>query len=116
MKKSIYVAFLAMNAFCIPLAAAPKWETYNCEYADLEKDISLAGRCHKQDTEINGHFAYTLTWPSGNKVTVEYVGAQSGHHIWKINGKSAAAIEITREDLRGFTLDLNQFLEWQDNP
>ncbi len=116
MKKSIYIAFLAISAVCIPLGVAPKWETFNCEYMDLEKDISLTSRCHKEDIKIKDNFGYQLTWPSGNKVTVEYVGAESGHHIWKINGKSAAAIEITRENLRGFTLDLNQFLEWQDNP
>ncbi len=116
MNKSIYVAFLAMNAVCIPLGAAPKWETFNCEYQDLANDILLSGRCHKEDTKIKDNFGYQLTWPSGNKVVVEYVNSQSGHHIWKINGKSAAAIEITRENLRGFTLDLNQFLEWQDNP
>lgn len=116
MKNSIFVAFLAMNAVCIPLGAAPKWETYHCEYQDLANDISLTGRCHKEEIKIDDHFGYQLTWPSGNKATVEYVNSQSGYHIWKINGKAAAAIEITREDVRGFTLDLNQFLEWQDNP
>ena len=104
-----------MNAVCISLVAAPNWETNNCEYQDLANDILLTGRCHKEDIKIKDNFGYQLTWPSGNKVTVEYVEAQSGHHLWKINGKSAAAIEITRENLRGFTLDLNQFLEWQDN-
>lgn len=116
MKIRIVSIIVTLSCSIFVQAATPKWETHNCEYADLEKDISLDGRCHKQDTEINGHFAYTLTWPSGNKVTVEYVEAQSGHHIWKINGKPAAAIEISREHLRGFSLDLNQFLEWQDIP
>ncbi len=116
MKKFVLSIAVILSISSVVSAASPKWETYSCEYMDLEKDISLDARCHKQDTEINGHFAYILTWPSGNKVTVEYVEAESGHHLWKINGKPAAAIEITREHLRGFTLDLNQFLEWQDNP
>jgi hypothetical protein len=96
--------------------AGPKWETYSCEYGDIKKDVSLSGRCHKEETRINGNFAYILVWPSGNKVTVEYVNAQSGHHIWKINGAPAAAIELNRENLKGFSLDLKQFLEWQDRP
>jgi len=69
-----------------------------------------------EQAEIHGSFAYILSWPSGNKVSVEYVSSQSGNHIWKLNGQSAAAIEINREHLRGFTLDLNQIIEWQDNP
>jgi hypothetical protein len=97
-------------------AANPKWETYSCEYQDLKKNILLSGRCHKQETKIHGNFAYILTWPSGNKVTVEYVNSQSGNHIWKINGEPAAAIEVNRENLKGFSLDLNQIIEWQDRP
>ena len=116
MKRTISVTLLALNALCGSLSAAPKGDTYNCEYMDLEKDISLTGRCRKEEAKFNDNFGYQLIWPSGNKVSVEYVNSESGHHIWKINGKSAAAIEITREQLRGFTLDLNQFLEWQDNP
>lgn len=96
--------------------AQGRWETYSCEYFDFRKDISLSGRCHKQETKINGNFAYILSWPSGNKVTVEYVNSQSGNHIWKINGQAAAAIEVNRENLKGFTLDLNQIIEWQERP
>lgn len=91
-----------------------KWETYSCTYLDLKKDITLDGRCHKQISKIHGNFAYILTWASGNKVIVEYVNSQSGHHIWKINDQSAVAIEVDREHLKGFSLDLNQMLEWQD--
>jgi hypothetical protein len=100
----------------VTYAENPKWETYSCEYLDIKKDIFLSGRCHKEDTEIHGNFAYILTWPSGNKVTVEYVNSQSGNHIWEINGQPAAAIEVNREHLKGFSLDLNQILEWQDSP
>jgi hypothetical protein len=95
-------------------AAPPKWETQSCEYADLKRDITLTGLCHKEATKINGNFSFVLTWPSGNKVSVEYVNSQSGHHIWRLNGQPAAAVEIDREHLKGFSLDLNQFLEWQD--
>jgi hypothetical protein len=105
----------SISAHAAIAAVQPQWETYSCDYEDLSKDISLSGRCHKQQTEINGNFAYILTWPSGNKVTVEYVKSQSGNHIWKLNGESAVAVEINRENLRGFTLDLNQIIEWQDN-
>ncbi|MBS0229268.1 MAG: hypothetical protein JSS23_11305 [Proteobacteria bacterium] len=97
-------------------AAKPVYETHSCDYTDLGKDITYSGRCHKQETEINGNFAYILTWPSGGRVTVEYVNSQSGNHIWKLNGKPAAAVEISREHLKGFSLDLNQLLEWQDRP
>lgn len=93
-----------------------KFETYSCEYQDLSKNIILGGRCHKQETSFSGNFGYTLTWPSGSKLSIEYVKSQSGNHIWKINGKNAVAIEINREHLRGFTTDLNQFIEWQDQP
>ena len=100
----------------IAQAASLKWETYSCEYLDIKNDILLSGRCHKQETEINGNFAYILTWPSGNKVTVEYINSQSGNHIWKINNEPAAGIEVTRENIKGFSLDLNQILEWNDKP
>lgn len=93
-----------------------KFETYSCDYQDLAKNIILSGRCHKQETSISGNFGYTLTWPSGSKLSIEYVKSQGGNHIWKINGKNAVAIEINREHLRGFTTDLNQFIEWQDQP
>jgi hypothetical protein len=96
--------------------AKPKWEIYSCEYEDLKKDISLSGPCQMEQANIHGNFAYILTWPSGSKVTVEYVNAQGGSHIWKLNGQPAVGVEINRENLRGFTLDLNQFLEWQDRP
>ncbi len=105
----IALLFLSTNAY----AAAPKWETYSCEYFDLKRDITLTGRCHMEATEINGHFGYILTWPSGNKVSVEYVKSQSGNHLWRLNSQEAAAVEITREHVKGFTLDLNQLLEWQ---
>ncbi len=116
MKEMVLLIALVASIPGMANAAKPKWETYSCDYSDSAKGVSLSGRCHKQATEINGNFAYVLTWPSGNKVTVEYVNAQSGHHIWKLNGKSAAAIEVTRENLKGFSLDLNQIIEWQDNP
>lgn len=100
----------------VAYAVSSKWETHSCEYLDIKKELSFSGRCHKKHTEINGNFAYILTWPSGNKVTVEYVDSQSGNHIWKINRQPAAAVEVDRENLKGFSLDLNQILEWQDNP
>lgn len=112
--KQLMIILLATAG--IAHAANPKWETYSCEYQDLKKNILLSGRCHKQETKIHGNFAYILTWPSGNKVTVEYVNSQSGNHIWKINGEPAAAIELNRENLKGFSLDLNQIIEWQDRP
>jgi hypothetical protein len=113
MRRTVLIA-VGLFAFLVNAsAAAPKWETYSCEYIDLKRDITLAGRCHMEETEINGHFGYILTWPSGNKVSVEYVKSQSGHHLWRVNGQDAAAVEISREHVNGFTLDLNQLLEWQ---
>jgi hypothetical protein len=95
-------------------AAQPAWETDFCEYFDIKRNIMLSGRCHKEFTKINGHFGYILTWPSGNKVSVESLKSQSGNHIWRLNGDAAVGIEITRDHLKGFTLDLNQLLEWED--
>ncbi len=115
--KSNNILILMLSAFITNAnAAQPKWETYSCDYFDFKKDITLSGRCHKEETQINNNFGYILTWPSGNKVTIEYVNSQSGNHIWKINEEPAAAIEIDREHLKGFSLDLNQIIEWQDNP
>lgn len=114
MKNSVVALLVISCSFGAAQAAQPKWETPTCEYVDLAKDIRLSGRCNMKETQINGNFGYLLTWPSGNKVTVEYVHSQSGNHIWKINGKSAAAIEVDRTNLRGFTLDLNQMLEWRN--
>lgn len=106
----------AICAHATKPAAQPKWETYSCDYENFSTNLSLSGRCQMQATEINGNFAYILTWPSGNKVTVEYLKSQSGNHTWKLNGEPAAAVEINREHLRGFSLDLNQIIEWQDKP
>ena len=116
MNRSMLLAITFFATAGVAHAASSKWETYSCEYMDIKRDISLSGKCHKQEAEINGKFAYVLTWPSGGKVTVDYVNSQSGNHIWKINGQSAAAIEVNREHLKGFSLDLNQMLEWQDRP
>lgn len=116
MKTAFTVIIAIIFVVSISAHAAPKWETYNCYYSDLEKDISVNGRCHKQETEINGNFAYILSWPSGNKVTVEYLTRQGGSHLWKINGKSAVAFEVSKYNLRGFSIDLNQFLDWDDIP
>ena len=93
-----------------------KFETYSCEYQDIARNIELTGHCHKQQTDFSGKFGFVLTWPSGGKVTIEYVNSQSGNHIWKINDNNAVAIEINREHIKGFSMDLNQFIEWQDRP
>ena len=92
------------------------WDIFSCEYMNLENDILLSGHCRKEVTEINGNLAHILKWPSGNSVTVEFVRSQSGHHIWNINAEQSVAIEINRDHFRGFSMDLNQFLEWQDRP
>lgn len=116
MKTPCLLATTLLMAASPAHAAKPVFETHSCDYTDLSRDVTYSGRCHKQQTEINGHFAYILTWPSGGRVTVEFVNAQSGNHIWKLNGKAAVAVEISREQLKGFSLDLNQMLEWQDRP
>ena len=97
-------------------AKTEKFETRSCDYQDLSKNVVLSGPCHKQERYFSGNFGYILTWPSGSKVSIEYIKSQSGHHVWKMNGKSAVAVEIDRARLRGFTTDLNQFIEWQDRP
>ena len=97
-------------------AKAEKSATHSCDYQNLSQNIVLSGPCHKQEKYFSGKFGYILTWPSGSKVSIEYIKSQSGNHIWKMNGKSAVAVEIDREHLRGFTTDLNQFIEWQDRP
>ena len=99
-----------------PTEKAGNFETHSCDYQNLSKNMVLSGPCHKQEKYFSGNFGYILTWPSGNNISIEYIKSQSGNHIWKINGKSAVAVEINREHLRGFTTDLNQFLEWQDRP
>ena len=104
---------IALSISTVVLGASSDPETDTCEYMNLEKDVLIDGLCHMEVSEINDHFAYILTWPSGYEVTVEYVDSQSGHHLWKLNGKSAVGIEINRGHLRGFSLDLNQFLEWR---
>lgn len=94
-------------------AAEQKYKINSCEYNDFRRSISLSGSCYLQETSINGKFAYILSWPTGHKVTVEYINSQSGFHIWKINGHSASGVEVNREHLKGFSHDLNQILEWQ---
>lgn len=97
-------------------AKTEKFSTHSCDYQNLSQNIVLSGPCHKQEKYFSGKFGYILTWPSGSKVSIEYIKSQSGHHLWKMNGKNAVAVELDREHLRGFTTDLNQFIEWQDRP
>ena len=99
--------------------AKSQWETYSCEYDDWKKGISLDGRCHMEDTEINGHHASILTWPSGNKVSVEFINHQGENNICRLNGEAAVAAvstEPSRKWFTGFTLDLNQELHWEKSP
>lgn len=117
MKKTAFLALFVGTALGMahPTAAAPReWNTHSCEYMNLEKNIHLSGKCVKQEAEMNGNFAYILKWPSGDKVTVEFVKAQSGNHIWNLNGQPAVGFEINRENLNGFSLDLNQSIKWKD--
>ena len=67
-----------------------------------------------QDTTINGHFAYVMTFKNGVKVTIEYTGSQSGMHTWSINGRPGMGFEINREHLIGGSIDLKQSVQWQD--
>jgi hypothetical protein len=116
-KKTALLAFGGLAKLLLAslaYGAQPTWETYFCEYFDLKGNVMLTGRCHKELTKINGHFGYMMKWPSGNSVTVEYLASQSGDHIWRLNRKPAVGIEINRDHLKGFTLDLNQLIEWED--
>jgi hypothetical protein len=116
MKKHILLSLLFLSALQATAQTGSKWEEPFCDYTDIKRDISVSGRCRMEEIPAGDHYAVQLTWPSGTRVRVEYVASQGGHHLWKINNISAAAIEINRDRLKGFTLDLNQFLEWDARP
>jgi hypothetical protein len=101
-----------------PLPAAGQDQTFaasRCSYFNIDSGKTLDGPCLLRTTTVNGNFGYVLTFGDGTRVTVEYVSAQSGYHIWKINGQSAFGVEINRQSLKGATLDLKQIIEWDSS-
>jgi hypothetical protein len=99
-------------------ASGPTWsqeQTFSAQSCSYWKDNgpSADGPCFMRTTTINGNFGYILTFGDGTRVTIEYVKSQSGYHIWNINGQRGFGIEITRNSLRGASIDLQQIVEWE---
>ena len=67
-----------------------------------------------ETTTVNGLFAYIITFPKNVRVTVEYVASQGAAHTWRINGQPAMGFEVNREHLIGGSIDLKQYIEWED--
>jgi hypothetical protein len=109
-------AALALLPFLLATPAhATPFQEASCHYDNGTQKIVVDGPCTIDDTTINGHFAYIVTFKGGVKVTVEYLNSSGSDHLWKINGQSGWGFEINREHLHGATLDLNQSIDWEDN-
>jgi hypothetical protein len=91
-----------------------RYQSKECSYSNGAKNIFIDGSCVRESTEINGHFAWIITFKGGVKVTVEYVSHSGADHSWKINGQPAWGYEITRRQLHGATLDLKQSISWEE--
>jgi hypothetical protein len=87
----------------------------SCSYMNDAANKFADGPCLMRTSEVNGKFAYTLTFGDGTRVVVEYVASQSGYHIWKINGQSGFGVEVNRQHVKGATLDLKQTVEWDSS-
>jgi hypothetical protein len=94
-----------------PLERPVKAELCIYKTADVQKD--RFGPCTLEGTEINGHFAYLITFDPGTKVKIEYVDKKGWGQVWKINGREARGLELSREHWVGMTADMEDFIEWQ---
>lgn len=114
-------SFWAIVAGVVCIGAGPataQQQTFSvpsCSYMDIAANKFADGPCLMRTSEVNGKFAYALTFGDGTRVVVEYVASQSGYHIWKINGQSGFGVEVNRQHVRGATLDLKQTVEWDSS-
>lgn len=86
--------------------AQSQTRTASCDFDDADK--SFSGPCLVTETASSGEPRYSLkvTLPS-REIEVKYLKRQGPYHRWTINGASAAAYEIDRTHICGFTDDLN---------
>lgn len=87
----------------------------SCSYMNDATNTVADGPCLMRTSQVNGKFAYTLTFGDGTRVVIEYVASQSGYHLWKINGQSGFGVEVNRQHVKGATLDLKQIVEWDSS-
>jgi hypothetical protein len=78
-----------------------------CEYFNSADNKSFEGPCLETRTTKDAELPYTIkiTMP-GADLEIKYLKRQGPYHRWSINGASAAAYEIDRTHLCGFTDDL----------
>lgn len=100
----------------VPATAQEKtFSVPSCSYTNDATGKFADGPCLLRTSQVNGNFAYALTFGDGTRVVVEYVASQSGYHQWKINGQSGVGVEVNREHLKGATHDLKQTVEWDSS-
>lgn len=109
---TLVAAILAVVALLCNAWAQTSTAT-RCSYWN-DDGKSADGPCRLREATVNGHFAYVLAFANGTRVTVEYLESQSGYHLWNINGQRGFGVELSRNSMRGATLDLKQTVEWEE--
>lgn len=116
MRRFWTTAVVVVSIGVVPVAAQQQtFSVPSCSYMNDAANKFADGPCLMRTSEVNGKFAYTLTFGDGTRVVVEYVASQSGYHIWRINGQSGFGVEVNRQHVKGATLDLKQTVEWDSS-
>jgi len=107
---TIRIALGAMMC-ALPSIALAQTRTANCEYFNAADDKLISGPCLITEIPSPKDDVYTIkaTLPS-LEVEVRHLKHQGEYHRWTMNGASAAAYEIDRDHICGFTDDLNMSL------
>jgi hypothetical protein len=89
-----------------PSSVQSQTRTASCEFDNADK--SFSGPCLVTEVRSSSEPRYTIkvTIPS-QEIEVKYLKHQGPYHRWTINGAAAAAYEIDRGNICGFTDDLS---------
>jgi hypothetical protein len=92
----------------LPSLAQAQTRTAFCEYFNVSDNKLVNGPCLVTQVSSPRDTIYTIkvTLPS-LEVEVRYLKHQGEYHRWTMNGASAAAYELSRDHICGFTDDLN---------
>lgn len=107
LRRTVLVAICVL-APALPSLVSAQTRTAFCEYYNASGNKSVNGPCLVTQTSAPGDATYAIkvTIPS-IEVDVRYLKHQGEFHRWTMNGASAAAYEIHRDHICGFTDDLN---------
>lgn len=101
------IAILTMLS-TFPSFASAQTRTAACEYFSSNGSKLVSGPClvTQLSAPSDPTYAIKVTLPSV-ELEIRYLKRQGEYHRWTVNGSSAAAYEINRDHICGFTDDLS---------